>query len=696
MSQAVSSVSFERWFHAPKRPGQSAAGTRYGIAALTLLLAIAVSRLADGAGQISVYLPLTIAVAFTGWYSGVGPALVCQVCGALFAFFFLLRPNPLAPVTHTDIYGLAFFLVAGKLSLFLAANLRWTRDLRRSEQNLRLIATATNDSIWEWDLNSGIVWRSGNLFGIFGCKEQKIENDISWWRARIHPDDVEIVWQSMQRLLTGTEAQWTEEYRILRGDRSYILVSDRGIVVRDNAGKPVRIIGGMSDITAHRKAEERLAYDALHDALTGLPNRLFFRERLQQVAANTANRFAVLFLDLDRFKIVNDSLGHPVGDRVLRALSKRLEMALRTGELAARFGGDEFTVLLESVHDVRDAIAAAERLQASLAFPYEFDGHSFVVTASIGIALAENHPQAEEILRHADIAMYRAKAHGRARHEIFQSSRDARTMNVLQLESELRKSLTHGDFRLHYQPIVDLQNGQITGFESLVRWEHPKRGLLKPAEFLSLAEESSLINELGRWILKTACERLKVWRSTIPGAQAVNVSVNLAGKQFAEPNLLKSVQEILEESGLDGSALILELTETMVLENDAFVTDRLQRFREMGIRFAIDDFGKGHSSLSRLQDLPLSVIKIDGSFVSRILDGKPEIVDAIIALAHKLKLEVIAECVETKQQFVYLQRARCTAAQGLFLSDAVEAETADAFLRGLRPWELTSNASAAR
>ena len=694
MGQAVSSFSLGNPLQALKQPRHSGIAARYGIALASLLIAVAVSRLVTGPGQLGVYLPLTLAVAFSGWYSGVGPALACQVCAAVFAFFFALRPSPLAPVTRADMYGLAFFLIIGKLSLFLAANLRWTRDLRRNEQNLRLIATATNDSIWEWDLVSNKVWRSGNLAGIFGCQEQNIENDISWWHARLHPDDADIVWESLQGALADRNSQWTQEYRILRGD-SYILVADRGNVVRDHNGHPTRVIGGMSDITAHRKAEERLAYDALHDALTGLPNRQFFREKLQYAAANPASRFAVLFLDLDRFKIINDSLGHPVGDRVLRALSKRLEMALKPGELAARFGGDEFTVLLDSVGDVEDAIATAERLQHSLASPCEIDGHSFAVSASIGIAVAENFSQPEEILRHADIAMYRAKSRGRARHEVFQSSLDARNMNVLQLESELRRSLVDGDFRLHYQPIVNLENGQINGFEGLVRWQHPKRGMLKPAEFLALAEESSLINDLGRWILRTACERLKTWRSTIPGAQAITISVNLAGKQFAEPTFLKLVREILDESGLDGSALVLELTETMILENDAFAIERLQRFRELGIRFAIDDFGKGHSSLSRLQDLPLSILKIDGSFVDRIIEGKPEIVDAIIALAHTMKLEVTAECVETREQFAYLQKARCSSAQGLFLSDAVEAATAETFLRGRRPWQLSSNASAA-
>ncbi len=455
---------------------------RYGLALAVTAVAVWAAKSMARDGHPAFYLPLTAAILFSAWYGGVGPALLSQVCGALFAFSFLARPSPFSPVTSSELYGLLLFLGIGKLTLFLTANVKWNRDLRRSEHSLKLIAAATNDCIWEWDVKSGKVARSGNLAGVFGYPARLIRDDVEWWREHLHPEAREAVWNSLQRVLSTGESRWEAEYRFQQQDGSYLLIADKATVLRDNSGNAIRVIGGMSDVTAHRQAEERLAYDALHDSLTGLPNRQFFREQLEQALRKTgeSRRTAVLFLDLDRFKVVNDSLGHPAGDRVLRALSKRIEMALHPGELAARFGGDEFTVLLEKVQDLAEAKGAAERILKSLSFPYEFEGHSLVISASIGIALAEGAMYPEEVLRYADIAMYRAKERGRARHEVFESAVDMKSMNILQLESELRRGVAVGDFRLYYQPIVSLSTGRISGFEALLRWQHPRRGVLPP------------------------------------------------------------------------------------------------------------------------------------------------------------------------------------------------------------------------
>ena len=669
---------------------------RYGSAVIAAAAGILLGKACAGFGPAGIYLPIVLAVVFSAWYGGVGPALLCQLCGLVFAFSYVARPGPFAPVTTTDIYGLVLFLVIGKLTLFLTANVRWNMDLRRSEQGLKLVAAATNDCIWEWDLQTGLVKRSGNLSGVFGKAAGEMRPDIEWWREQVHPDDRETTWASLERAITNKQEHWEAEYRLRHQDGSFVLVADRGRLVRDSAGRVQRIIGGMSDVTAHRRAEERLAFDALHDELTGLPNRQYFRQRLEQALTATSgdNVTAVLFLDLDRFKVINDSLGHPAGDRVLRALARRIEMSLHPGEFAARFGGDEFTVLLEGIGGATDAVAVADRLLKSLAFAFDFETHSFVVNASIGIAVSDKSIFSEEILRYADMAMYRAKARGRARYEVFESQLEAGAMNALRLESELRKALADGDFRLYYQPIVSLSNGRLVGFEALLRWQHPTRGVLLPAEFLSSAEESGLIDDLGAWVMSTACRHFCAWRSTIPAAQDIRMSVNLASRQFSHPNLVDRVREILQDNALPGCSLILELTENMILENNAFAAARLDALREMGVRIAIDDFGKGHSSFGRLQDLPIGILKIDGAFVDRISDGKPEIVDAIIGLANQLKLEVTAERVESREEFEHLRRAQCTTAQGLYFSDALDDQSAADLLRSNRDWNDNPRAAA--
>ncbi len=586
----------------------------------------------------------------------------------------------------------------GALALFLVVSVRTCHDLRQSEQNLKLVTAATIDCIWDWDIESGRVGRSGNLAGVFGRPMEEIEPTVLWWRQRVHPDDRERVWASLQDALTGGDERWEAEYRLEHMNGGYALIADRGKVMHNHSGRAVRMIGGMSDITAHRCAEQQLAYDALHDGLTGLRNRQFFRLRLEQAieTASEENKIAVLFLDLDRFKVINDSLGHAAGDKVLRALAKRIEAALRPGELAARFGGDEFTVLLETVPGEAAAIEAAERILQALSFAFELDSHSFVVNASIGIALASGRAFPEELLRHADIAMYRAKARGRGRYEVFESALDERNMQVLQLESELRKSLANGSFRLYYQPIVSLASGRISGFEALLRWRHPARGILLPSEFLSAAEESGLISELGQWALQTACQQLRAWRRQFAGAEALTISVNLATKQFVNPQLVPQVRHILQQNELEGGALILELTENMILDNDVFAAAKLEDFRDFGVRIAIDDFGTGHSSLGRLQDLPISILKIDGSFVERIQEGKPEIVDAVIALARQLKLDVTAERVETAAQCDHLREVECTSAQGSYFSTAVSGDAATDLLGGAGRWSIGAFSSAAR
>ncbi len=675
-------ATFGRFPESPSRLGG------FGIAVFTTALALVASHFVEPRlGIAGAYCPLLFAVFLSAWYGGVWPALLAQIGGGVAVFAFIARPL-FAPIHSLDVYSLLLFLLVAKLLLLLTANLRWTAHLKRNREHLEMIARATHDSLWEWDLKTDEVWRAGNLQGIFGCVEQESINTIDWWRERLHPDDSDRVWANIRHVIDGGEVRWAEEYRVRRSNGTYIPVADHGFVMRDGANKPVRMVGGMADVSARRQAEERLLHSAYHDALTALPNRELFLDLLERAVTRTrsegTDKLAVLFLDLDRFKVVNDSLGHAVGDQLLAAVAQRLTTCLAPDDTAARFGGDEFTVLLQQMGTVADAISAAERIQQGLAAPFEVSGSSIVVTASIGIALADID-KPEEALRHADIAMYRAKSLGKARYVVFEPSLDKRAMDVLQLETDLRQSLQNRTFQLCYQPIVCLETGQVVSFEALLRWNHPRRGVLRPAEFLPVAEEAGLTIPLGHWVIREACQRLQEWRQLRPELRRLCVNVNLSGREFMQPRLVDILHGILKDTELPGDLLTVELTESMIMENDEVAAQKLQYLRELGIRLAIDDFGRGYSSLVRLQEFPISILKVDGAFVSRISAGKSQIFDAIMALATELKLDVTAEGVEKPDQFDYLKKSGAAMGQGLFFSDVLTSAHVERLLRGQDP-----------
>jgi diguanylate cyclase (GGDEF)-like protein/PAS domain S-box-containing protein len=647
-------------------------------------------------GETGAYLPLIAALAASVWYGGVGVGLLAQVCGATATFLFIARPQPLGSVRDVDVYGLLAFLVFGNMLSFLTANLRWNARLRQNKRDLQMIAHATHDSLWEWDLATNKIHRDGNVWRIFGGSKSENPADLDAWRRRLHPDDAGRVWDSIREVIETGRTHWEQEYRVRRCDGTYIDVSDRGMVVRDKAGKAVRMIGGVADVSAQKRAEEKLIYNASHDLLTGLPNRELFLARVRAAVAARQQRtdqvMAVLFLDIDRFKVVNDSLGHALGDQLLSAVASRLKQCLPsgTGDIAARFGGDEFTVLLDGVESISAAVRTAEQIQNLLSMPIELENHHIVITVSIGIAAARPDDAPEDVLRHADIAMYRAKAGGKARHAIFEPVIDTPAKDLLQLETDLRQSLRQQRFHLHYQPIVSLLTGQIASFEALLRWEHPRRGLLLPTDFLFIAEEAGLAVPLGQWILREAFQALARWQRSIPAARYVNMNINLSERQFLQPLIVDQIKHGLEEYGVDGRFITLELTETMMIENSELALNRIHQLRELGIKLAIDDFGKGYSSLGRLQELPVSILKIDGSFTRQIEAGKPQIVDAIIALAHQLALEVTAEGVETSWQCAHLARAGCTTGQGFFFAPALEQAAVQALLQREPLWTTTT------
>lgn len=441
------------------------------------------------------------------------------------------------------------------------------------------------------------------------------------------------------------------------------------------------------EISNRRRAEALLVYDALHDALTGLPNRTLLVERIEQAIRtaryDAAYHFAVLFIDLDRFKIVNDSLGHTVGDELLVAISTRFRQCLRNSDIVARLGGDEFTVLLENIQDANDATQIAQRILESLCNPFNLKGHTLSSSASIGIVMGSTtYENAADLLRDADLAMYHAKQTGRACYALFDRELHVQTLKLLQIQSDLRQALERQEFVLHYQPIVSLSTDKLMGFEALVRWQHPRQGFISPGEFIPIAEETGFIIFLGEWVLREACRQMRQWQQQFPQHLPLTISVNISGKQFSQVNFVGQVEQILQETGFDAQLLKLEITESVLMENAKSSTVMLSQLQALGIRLSIDDFGTGYSSLSYLHRLRLDTLKIDRSFV-RDVDlnvEKIEIIRTIIALAWNLGMDVIAEGIETKKQLYQLRSLKCEYGQGYLFAKPLACEQVEALL----------------
>ena len=504
-----------------------------------------------------------------------------------------------------------------------------------------------------------------------------------------HPDDLGAVLINIDRLVKDKSATFQIEQRFLhrKGHTVWTLLSVS--VVTAAGDKSAHLILQAQDITDRKRAEERLVHDALHDSLTGLPNRVLFMDHLKHAVERSRRNkdfhFTVLFLDLDRFKIINDSLGHMVGDQLLVGIARRLETCVRSIDTVARLGGDEFTVLLEDLKDPCETIEIVNRIQSELSVPFKLGGHEVFTSVSIGVAPSTTgYERAEDILRDADTAMYRAKSSGKARHEVFDREMHAHAMNLLHIETDLRRAVERGEMRLHYQPIVALSDEKVIGFEALVRWQHSERGLVSPMDFIPVAEETGLIVPIGRWVLREACRQMSEWKRRDASAAPLFISVNLSGKQFTQPDLLGQVTRTLEETGLDPRSLKLEITESVVMENIEAAVETLESLRSLGVEMSIDDFGTGYSSLSYLHRLPIDTLKVDRSFVSRMASNNEntEIVRTIVTLAQSLDMKVVAEGVETSEQLSQLQILRCEGAQGYLFSRPLDAEAAGALLAG--------------
>ena len=490
-----------------------------------------------------------------------------------------------------------------------------------------------------------------------------------------HPEDQASIRAHVDKLVTGEIPSYQVEQRYLHTDGREVWTAISASIVRDSVGTPMYVVHQIEDVTARRRDGERLAHQAIHDPLTGLPNRLLFVDRLRRALAEGRDDYtAVLFLDLDHFKVINDSLGHSAGDRLLVTIADRLRNTVRPNDTVARFGGDEFTVLCKAVPDERVATEIAERIAEAVSKPVQLSEGEVYITVSVGIALSGSEMETPEtLLRNADAAMYSAKEHGRDRLELYSSGTRDHAVSQLRTGNELRRALELDELRVFYQPILNLETGRISGFEALARWQHPERGLVGPEQFIPLAEETGLVVPLGRWVLEQACLQAAQWQA---GGAPVSISVNLSPRQLAEPSLPATVGTVLERTGVDPDLVWLEITESTLMRDAESAVSMLHALRELGVHLAVDDFGTGYSSMTYLKRFPVESLKVDRSFVDG-LGRETEataICTAVVSLAHALGMGAVAEGVETQEQLAALRTLGCELAQGFLFGKPAPAD----------------------
>jgi diguanylate cyclase (GGDEF)-like protein/PAS domain S-box-containing protein len=558
--------------------------------------------------------------------------------------------------------------------------------LRLSQERFELVTQATSDAIWDWDLYSDEIWWNEGVRKLFGYTAEEMGFDKTLWKQRLHPDDAERVIRDIHQHIDTGKANWSDEYRFRRKNGSYAHVIDRGYVVYDKDEMPVRMIGSMMDVTERKSLEEQLTHQALHDPLTNIANRALFQNRVDHALAKlprSNSSLAVLFLDLDNFKSINDSLGHAAGDKLLVSVAERLQDCLRTTDTAARLGGDEFAVLCESVTRLEEAVMIAERVLDVFRQPFMIDGKETFVGTSIGIAASsEDAMTSDALLRNADLAMYLAKNEDKGTYVVFEPKMHEALMERIELEDDLRRGIDQHEFIIHYQPILDLTSNSMLGMEALVRWVHPKYGLLSPMKFIPLAEETNLIVPLGDWVLTEACRQVQEWRKKFDAGVDFSVTVNISIRQFQQKELVEMVGKALASSGLPAHCLILEITESFMMQDTEATIAKLQNLKDIGVRLAIDDFGTGYSSLSYLQRFPIDILKIDKSFVDKLGHGSEgnAVARAIIMMGDSLNLKTIAEGIEHAEQIDALQDLGCAAGQGFHFARPLTVGDMDDFL----------------
>ncbi len=582
------------------------------------------------------------------------------------------------------INGRPVMLAGRRLMLGMARDItlrkRAEQQMAQAKERLDLALASSSLALWDWDLRTNKVYFNESWAALMGDPPREstfASQEVQEWT---HPDDRGVFRAALGAASRGASEEFDCEYRVSNAAGEWVWIHSRGRVTqKDPAGLPLRMTGTSTDISKRKRAEERAEYLATRDALTGLPNRILLHDRLEQAVVNAARNhtgFAFMFIDLDRFKNINDSLGHHVGDLLLKGVAARLTACVRASDTVARLGGDEFAVILENLRDDDDegAQQVAEKMISAMGTPMMIDGQPLTTSCSIGISLYPiDARDSSTLMKNADVAMYFAKEKGRNNYQFFSSEMNARAQERLSVESYLRLALKRNELVLHYQPRMTL-GGELVGVEALVRWQHPRRGLLPPARFIDIAEDSGLIVPIGEWVIRTACTQIQLWQKRVkPG---LRISVNLSVDQLTDgERLLRAVSDALYHACIEASCLELEITESHLMKDIEEKAAILQRLGELGVGIAIDDFGTGYSSLSYLKKLPVDAIKVDSSFV-RDIEADPNdeaIIRAILAMAHSLKLSVVAEGVETKAQFESLRALGCDEFQGFYESPALPA-----------------------
>ncbi|CAI07116.1 EAL domain-containing protein [Aromatoleum aromaticum] len=562
--------------------------------------------------------------------------------------------------------------------------------LKASEQRYELAIQGAHDGLWDWDIAAGSVYCSPRCCEITGLSADRPLQSPTDILGRIHPLDVSAYRNELVQHLKGNSAQFKAEYRMRQHDGSYCWVMKRGVALRGPHGRAFRMAGSISDIHLHKLAQMQLQFDALHDSLTGLPNRALFLEHVHSALGQQQRRanhfgFAVLAIDLERFRLVNDSFGHAAGDELLKKVAEAIRATLRQGDVAARVGGDQFALLLNGIDDPAESLRLVEALRENIAKPTWLAGHTLYPKCRIGVALSTDHDDGEALLRDADNALQQAREGGcEGRVAMFHASMHTHALQTLRLEGELRTALRNDGLAVHFQPIVALADGSISSFEALVRWPHPTEGMLAPDLFIPLAETLGLIHELDMLVLRRACEHLLQWQRRANGEPVPRVSVNLSALQFSRPDLAGEIIAEVRRHGLPPGLLRVEVTESVLAETSGPATQVLQRLRDIGMSVLIDDFGTGYSALSYLHTIPCDLVKLDGSFVRSLEHDERlrKIVARSIELAHDLGIRVVAECIETPEQDALLRAMGCDYGQGYHYSRPLDPLAAEHLLFG--------------
>ena len=558
--------------------------------------------------------------------------------------------------------------------------------LRVSEERYKLASEGVNDGIWDWDLFSNHIYYSPRWKNILGYEPEELKDDPDEWFYRIHPDDLPLVQSTLEAHLGGFKSHFETEHRLRHKDGSYRWVLARGIAIKNDHNKPARIAGSLTDVTQNKLNQNQLVHQALYDKLTDLPNRALFMERLSQAIKRTKRHdqdiFAILMLDLDRFKVINESLGHLAGDQMLVEVASRLAECLRGEDTVARLGGDEFAILVNSLREPYEVVQVINRVQKEITLPVRVENQQIFSTASIGVTLSSTgYERPEDMLRDADTALYQAKNQGGNSYAIFDKLMHQEALSLLHLESDLRQALDNNQFLLYYQPIFDTLTEKVVNAEALLRWAHPQHGMIFPNQFIPLAEETGLIVPIGEWVLRTACSELNKWH--LMGYHHLKISVNFSARQFQQSDLSLMVKKALLQSGIDPGSLFIEITESRSFSQLEKFETMLWELKALGVEISIDDFGTGYSSLSTIQKLPMTNLKIGQSFIANLGERKENdlITLSIIEMAHRLGLTVIAEGVETQAQRDFLLKNECVVYQGFLFCNPIPIEQWERLLK---------------